>query len=91
MCHANIDVTLSRCRYSTFSYSALKVSQSTVSSTDAMNRSSAVTVTVTVANNGEYVGTDSDEVVQVYATPRLTTSATANMSVPLKMLVGFTR
>ena len=75
--------------YSSFSYSRLRVSHASLAAGER-DVGTALTVSVSVANNGEYSGA-SDEVVMVFAKPTLAQAPSPAMSVPRQMLLGFAK
>ena len=78
--------------YSTFSYSGLVVSHSSlVAGSSPEVESTVITVSVSVANNGEWQGGDCSEIVMVFARPVLSAHPTEAMSVPAQILVGFAK
>lgn len=76
--------------YSTFGYSNLRLSQQTLLAGETADIDAKITVAVTVTNRGEFSGS-SEEVVMVFATPKLRYLATQNMSVPRQIMLGFSR
>jgi len=73
--------------YSSFRYSRLAVSHDMLPA-GKPNTRTPLTVTVDVTNNGEYDAAPSEEVVMVFARPRLGTLAGA-VSPPRQILLGF--
>ena len=75
--------------FSTFTFSKLTVSAQKLAAGEA-DVEADLMVSVSVRNNGEF-GSESAQVVMVFATPELSDEPTAFMSVPRQMLVGFTK
>ena len=78
--------------YSTFTYSGLAVSHtSLVAGSSSDVESAVIAVSVSVTNNGEWQAADCSEIVMVFARPVLAAPPTETMSVPKQTLVGFAK
>ena len=76
--------------YASFGYSGLEVSHAALAA-GAADVGAALTVGVSVTNHGEWAGGGdgaSEEVVMVFAKPRLAAAPRPNMAVPRQMLLG---